>query len=148
VPWCVELGLYVSAEQIRLELAQMPEAMMGSPNQPDDLQVLEDTRWIGKVLLAQEIRRTNESKRLRLPGGYNRWYDLNPAFVARVLKDKADAGEPVAPAYAGDDPRHALRYCEEEPSCGICVYSGSCRTVQKDIYEHKARATGPVGGGR
>jgi hypothetical protein len=139
---------FVSAEQIRLELAQMPEAMMGSPNQPDDLQVLEDTRWIGKVLLAQEIRRTNESRRLRLPGGYNRWYDLHPEFVARVLKDKADAGEPVALAYAGDDPRHALRYCEEELSCGSCPYSGSCRTVQKDIFEHKARSTGPVGGAR
>ena len=137
---------YVSAEQIRLELALMPEAMMGSPTQPDDLAVLEDTRWIGKMLLAQEIRRTNESKRLRLPGGYNRWYDLSPGFVARVLQEKAEAGEPVAASYPGDDPRHALRYCEDEPSCATCPYSGSCRIVQKDIYEQKSRMTGPIGG--
>jgi hypothetical protein len=137
---------YVSAEQIRLELALMPEAMMASPSQPDDLQVLEDTRWIGKVLLAQEIRRTNESKRLRLPGGYNRWYDLSPMFVARVLEEKVEAGDPVGPAYPGEDPRHALRYCEDEPSCASCPYSGSCRIVQKDIYEHKSRMKGSMGG--
>ena len=119
---------------------------MGSPGQPDDLAVLEDTRWIGKTLLAQEIRRTNESKRLRLPGGYNRWYDLSPGFVARVLQEKAEAGEPVATPYPGDDPRHALRYCEDEPSCAGCPYSGSCRIVQKDIYEQKSRMTGPIGG--
>jgi hypothetical protein len=108
----------VSEEHIRPELAQMPRAIKGSPNQADDRAVLEDMRWIGKVLLTQEIRRTTESRRLRLPGGYNHWYALHTEFVARVLKDKADAGVPVAPAYAGTDPRHALRYCEDEPGCG------------------------------
>jgi hypothetical protein len=137
---------YISAEQIRLELALMPEAMMGSPMQPDDLQVLEDTRWIGKVLLAQDIRLTNESKRLRLPGGYNRWYDLNPQFVARVLHERAETGDPIAPPYPGEDPRHALRYCEQEPACSSCPYSSSCRVVQKDIYEQKSRMSPGQGG--
>jgi hypothetical protein len=132
---------YVTAEQIRCELALMPESMLLKDGQsvPEDLAVLKDTRWLGKALLALDIRASNRSSRLRLYGHYNRWYDLNQEFVEKTLQARAEADEPVMPAYPGSDTRQALAYCETN-ICARCAYASVCNGIMPEVREAKRQA--------
>lgn len=96
---------HLSAEQLRCELALMPESMLlrDGSSVPEDLAILKDTRWLGRALLTLDIRATNSSSRLRLYGHYNCWYDLNPDFVDGVLAARAEAGEELPPPWPGQD---------------------------------------------
>lgn len=135
---------FISAEQLRCELAMMPESMLlrDGPSVPEDLMVLKDTRWLGKALLSLDIRKSNRSSRLRLYGHYNRWYDLNPEFVAKTLEARTAADDPPAAAYPGEDTRHALAYCETT-TCNRCVYASVCGSIMPEVREAKRQSPPP-----
>ena len=137
---------HITAEQLRCELALMPESMLlrEGPSVPEDLAVLKDTRWLGKALMALDIRKSNASSRLRLYGVYNRWYDLNPNFVAQVLESRSEADDAPAQAYPGTDTRHALAYCETN-ACARCPYASVCNTVMPEVRQAKKQADPQAG---
>lgn len=137
---------YISAEQLRCELALMPESMLlrDGISVPEDLAVLKDTRWLGKALMALDIRKTNASSRRRLYGVYNRWYDLNPKFVSEVLESRREADEAPAEAYPGDDTRHALAYCENT-TCNLCPYASVCTAVMPEVRAAKRQSDPQTG---
>ena len=135
---------YISAEQLRCELALMPESMLlrDGLSVPEDLRVLKDTRWLGKALLTLDIRRTNQTGRLRLYGHYNRWYDLNPEFVAATLEARLPADGPEPPLYPGTDSRAAVVYCEAT-ACAYCPYASVCGQIMPEIREAKRTTEAP-----
>lgn len=137
---------YITAEQLRCELALMPESMLlrDGPSVPEDLAVLKDTRWLGKALMALDIRKSNASSRLRLYGVYNRWYDLSPTFVAEVLESRTEADDAPAQAYPGTDTRHALAYCETN-TCARCSYASVCNAVMPEVHQAKKQADPQAG---
>jgi len=148
---CEELVLrgarhYITAEQLRCELALMPESMLlrDGPSVPEDLAVLKDTRWIGKALMALDIRKSNASSRLRLYGAYNRWYDLNPGFVEEVLASRTEVDDAPAQAYPGTGTRHALAYCEGV-TCAHCPYASVCTAVMPEVRAAKKQADPQAG---
>ena len=136
---------YISAEQLRLELALMPESMLlrDGPSVPEDLLVLKDTRWLGKALLNLDIRKSNRSSRLRLHGHYNRWYDLNPAFVEEVLAEREEIEDGAQmPVYPGRDVRQAVAYCETT-TCNRCPYASVCASIMPEVREAKRTSEPP-----
>ena len=137
---------FITAEQLRCELALMPESMLlrDGISVPEDLAVLKDTRWLGKALMALDIRKTNASSRRRLYGVYNRWYDLNPKFVAEVLESRREADDAPAAAYPGDDTRHALAYCENT-TCNLCPYASVCTAVMPEVRAAKRQSDPQAG---
>ena len=135
---------HLSAEQLRCELALMPESMLlrDGSSVPEDLAILKDTRWLGRALLTLDIRATNSSSRLRLYGHYNRWYDLNPDFVEGVIEARTEAGEELPPPWPGQDTRHAVAFCETM-ICASCSYASVCSSIMKEVRDAKLRHEGP-----